>query len=92
MVIWCQAFKCDNRKAKFSTLAFFILPKDKNLADGWITKIKATTLPKYIYLCKEDFEEQCFVKSVYPRNKLLTDKINSLSFLMRSYRIIFILA
>ena len=93
MVAWCAAYKCDNRKTKCSTLTFFTLPKDKKLADAWITKIKTTTLPKYVYLCEEHFEEQCFDKSVDLRNKLLTGNISFViipNAFMQNYIYIFI--
>lgn len=68
---WCAAVGCNNYKRHDKNLAFFGLPKDKNIAIKWRNKLENGDDVKAIFVYEEHFEESSFDSSVDLKNRLL---------------------
>lgn len=68
---WCAAVGCDNYKRRDKDLAFFSLPKDKDIAIRWKNALKRGNDIKQIFVCEKHFEEKSFDPSVDLKNRLL---------------------
>ena len=72
---WCAAVGCENYKRRDSDIAFFGLPKDKEIAIKWKNNLKRGNDIKQIFVCERHFEESCFDPSVDMKNKLMAGNL-----------------
>ena len=54
-------------------ISYHILPKEESIRKEWIARLKRQVLPKYVYVCSEHFEDNCFDESVEMKRRLIPD-------------------
>ena len=64
----CGAPDCKNRSQSDEVPGIYrLIPnesKNKTLRDKWLAQIKRRNIPKYLYICSDHFEADCFEKDL----------------------------
>ena len=72
---FCCANGCPNqtKPGYDKNISYHILPKEESIRKEWIARLKRQVLPKYVYVCSEHFEDNCFDESVEMKWRLIPD-------------------
>ena len=63
----CGAPDCTRRSTTHPNHKFHLIPaqsRDKSLRAKWLTQIKRKEIPKYLYICSDHFEADCYEKDL----------------------------
>ena len=63
----CGAPDCTKRSTTHPNHKFHLIPaesRDKPLREKWLAQIKRKEIPKYLYICSDHFEAECYEKDL----------------------------